>query len=572
MYEVFARVPNDHMTSVRFHPNTKTVEITRPYPVDEALLSQCSKSAIRVRKWESSWSWHRIRPLMQEYGVEEEEASRWKIVYVHHPHYLRVGEVEKTSLHLPHLITLVQKRAKTTVGKKTILKWMENPFFHLPLIRARQQALINMQQHPQLHLLRLLLSQVGSCPRDARSAVPFLSVVMKIAPLDGTIRTLVHDYVALWRQMKHHYDHFPTWPDRGRMDALVRMENKRHGLSSAVWGDVGGCLVIVRALKRSKLSSTFFGGKERYLVKKNKRKVWYTTAAVRTLQCSSFDPWKEKMEKEEELASRRFWAQCSPVIGPLFDRLGEMDATQAFATGSGVFPVVAPPPGGVDLVRMKHPLIPEVVPLTFRCKRGDRILLTGDSTSGKSTCVRTVLLACYLHQVGVKVPCDAASLPLLDAMWLVGMEKRDSWGQSSFRTHLRRLREVSQTVTSRSMVGLDEPCQGTNSREGTRVANDVLRRLAGTVLVSTHYLLEGGTKYHFEAFQLRPGAAAGRGAFHICRTLGIGNLATIAESYQEEKRKEYSIYIEQNAVEKNDDAANPRPHPNLQKKNPPHPH
>ena len=213
-------------------------------------------------------------------------------------------------------------------------------------------------------------------------------------------------------------------------------------------------------------------------------------------------------------------------------RVAHMDVYVGLSRVSGTMPTYNSTT--MRLVNMCHPCVrPPAVPLSVEHARGKTHIMTGSSTSGKTTWMRTCLLASYLHQVGLPLPCESASLPLFDAILMVGTTSNDEWGQSTFMKHVVSLRKVWMSSTGESLIGVDEPCQCTNTREGTELARMFLARVSGTLLVTTHLPLRSSEEYHLKSFQVVDGRDGESGAMRLCVEMGMTEMVRVSESFKE---------------------------------------
>ena len=88
-------------------------------------------------------------------------------------------------------------------------------------------------------------------------------------------------------------------------------------------------------------------------------------------------------------------------------------------------------------------------------------LLTAPNMSGKSTLMRSVLVAALLANCGMFVPCSAGSFPRFDNFFLrTASYDIPSIGMSSFALEMDDLKVVLRDSTNRSLVMVDEIGKG----------------------------------------------------------------------------------------------------------------
>ena len=124
------------------------------------------------------------------------------------------------------------------------------------------------------------------------------------------------------------------------------------------------------------------------------------------------------------------------------------------------------------------------------CTRG--LLVTGPNMGGKSSYVRSVALIAIMAQIGSYVPCDAADLGILDAVFTrMGAFDNMMAGESTFMVELSETSDILKLSTERSLVVLDELGRGTSTHDGMAIAASVLdylvREKKCLTLFITHY-------------------------------------------------------------------------------------
>lgn len=152
----------------------------------------------------------------------------------------------------------------------------------------------------------------------------------------------------------------------------------------------------------------------------------------------------------------------------------------------------------VDLKEARHPLLGDkAVPIHLEWDSGTRtLLISGPNTGGKTVTLKTAGLFVLMNQWGLPLPCrEDSRLPLYDGVWTdIGDRQNIDAALSTYSSHLKRIGEIFDQVTSSSLVLLDELGTGTDPREGGVLGQafleEFLRRQV-QVLVTTHH---GGLK------------------------------------------------------------------------------
>lgn len=138
---------------------------------------------------------------------------------------------------------------------------------------------------------------------------------------------------------------------------------------------------------------------------------------------------------------------------------------------------------------LDHNFIPNSVSLTE-----DQLvhIITGPNMGGKSTFLRQVALTCVMAQAGSFVPAKSAKLPILDRIFTrIGAGDNLAQGKSTFLVEMEETALICTQATERSLVILDEVGRGTSTFDGMALAQAIVEFLATTVrsrsLFATHY-------------------------------------------------------------------------------------
>ncbi len=157
---------------------------------------------------------------------------------------------------------------------------------------------------------------------------------------------------------------------------------------------------------------------------------------------------------------------------------------------------------GLRLTHSRHPMVERSLPPgTFvpnDCDldpEKDQIwIITGPNMGGKSTFLRQVGLCVYLAQTGSFVPCESASIGIVDRIFTrVGASDQIARGASTFFVEMRETATILRQATDRSLVLLDEVGRGTSTYDGLSLAWAVTESLhegnrgRPRTLFATHY-------------------------------------------------------------------------------------
>ncbi|MCL1809843.1 MAG: DNA mismatch repair protein MutS [Clostridiales bacterium] len=121
------------------------------------------------------------------------------------------------------------------------------------------------------------------------------------------------------------------------------------------------------------------------------------------------------------------------------------------------------------------------------------LLITGPNMSGKSTYMRQTALIVLMAQSGCFVPCESASIGIVDRIFTrIGASDNLSLGQSTFYVEMSELAYILNASTEKSLIILDEIGRGTSTYDGLSIAWSVAEHLCGKknrvrALFATHY-------------------------------------------------------------------------------------
>lgn len=160
----------------------------------------------------------------------------------------------------------------------------------------------------------------------------------------------------------------------------------------------------------------------------------------------------------------------------------------------GVVPEVCENYSSFSLIKARHPLIDKdkVVANSIILNEPKRMLLiSGSNTGGKTVVLKTAGLLSLMALCGMAVPCNQAVVPMFDQICVdLGDEQSIEQSLSTFSSHMKRLVEITNDVSEKSLVLLDEIGSGTDPKEGQSIAEAILRYLHKVnplIVASTHY-------------------------------------------------------------------------------------
>lgn len=121
-------------------------------------------------------------------------------------------------------------------------------------------------------------------------------------------------------------------------------------------------------------------------------------------------------------------------------------------------------------------------------------IITGPNMAGKSTFMRQNAIIVLMAQIGSFVPASYAEIGITDSIFTrVGASDDLASGQSTFMVEMNEVAYILKNATSRSLLILDEIGRGTSTFDGMSIAKAVLeyvtdkRKLGAKTLFATHY-------------------------------------------------------------------------------------
>lgn len=121
-------------------------------------------------------------------------------------------------------------------------------------------------------------------------------------------------------------------------------------------------------------------------------------------------------------------------------------------------------------------------------------IITGPNMAGKSTFMRQAALIVIMAQMGSFVPAEAAEIGIVDAVFTrVGASDDLAAGQSTFMIEMTEVAEILNNASKSSLLIFDEIGRGTSTYDGMSIARAVLeyvqdkKTLGAKTLFATHY-------------------------------------------------------------------------------------
>ena len=147
----------------------------------------------------------------------------------------------------------------------------------------------------------------------------------------------------------------------------------------------------------------------------------------------------------------------------------------------------------IYIKQARHPLIDKnkVVRNNIYLDGKRMFLISGSNTGGKTVTLKTVGLLSLMALCGMCVPCVEMKIPLFDNIYIdLGDEQSIEQSLSTFSSHMKKIIDILNQATSKSLVIIDEIGSGTDPQEGESLAEAILHSFLNKksfVFASTHY-------------------------------------------------------------------------------------
>ena len=154
----------------------------------------------------------------------------------------------------------------------------------------------------------------------------------------------------------------------------------------------------------------------------------------------------------------------------------------------------------LHLIKARHPLlicnlgsIRKVIPFDLDLGEDYRILvISGPNTGGKTVTLKSAGLLSLMALSGLPIPADReSSIGLFDHVFAdIGDDQSLENALSTFSSHIRRIAEMTDNATGRSLILIDEIGAATDPEQGSALAQAILEELErrdSLCVITTHY-------------------------------------------------------------------------------------
>jgi len=153
---------------------------------------------------------------------------------------------------------------------------------------------------------------------------------------------------------------------------------------------------------------------------------------------------------------------------------------------------------GLNIQQGRHPVVEAVIEDPFVAndvqfdEQRKMLIITGPNMGGKSTYMRQTAHIVLMAHIGSYVPCEAATIGLVDRIFTrMGSSDDVAGGRSTFMVEMTETANILHNATQHSLVLMDEVGRGTSTFDGLSLAwacADQLVQQAGSyTLFATHY-------------------------------------------------------------------------------------
>ncbi len=433
-------------------------------------------------------------------------------------------------------------KAVTSMGSRTIKKWITCPLVERRAIEQRHDALqIIATNVACMAKVRELFAGIGDLERLvgrialgradvcgyralARSLAALANVREVLGGITGselivTLRERIYDFGDLYHLLKNALDDdemrgfiirpgfdadIDTLRERACNSQRYLLELEEHeqritGISSLKirYSQAYGYSIEITKANLDRVPSNYvrqqtLAGKERF-----------TTPSLQSLERDIRVAQQASDEREVEIfeSVKEHVARSIHALRVTSYALSSLDALFGLAHAAYEYGYARPEiHDGRDIIitEGRHPVVERVlahrfIPNNVHLADDESLwIITGPNMGGKSTFLRHVALTCILAQAGSFVPASSARLAILDRIFTrIGAGDSLAEGKSTFLMEMEETAHICTAATARSLVVLDEVGRGTSTFDGLALAQAIIEYLFCNVgarcLFATHY-------------------------------------------------------------------------------------
>jgi len=476
----------------------------------------------------------------------------------HHEHFMILDKFTRTNLELTQTIRGKDKKGSllwildktcTSMGSRTMKKWIEQPLLNVEDIKKRQDAVASLVGSSQKRdELRSYLKEVYDLERLSSKLVfgnincrdlialkkslgvlPYIKSLLEALPV-GSFEEVLSEYDTLEEtfnlidaavleeapfsvreggMFKESYNddlkdlRYAVTNGKDWILGIEQRERERTGIKTLKIGfnKVFGYYLDITKANSSLVPEDYIrkqtlANSERYItpeLKEIEEKILGAEDKIKALEYDLFVEIKERILKEIN------------TLLHMGRQVAIVDVITAFAEVSYKYGYVRPQvnsSNGIEIVEGRHPVVERLVNAelfipndSLLDKENNKLyIITGPNMAGKSTYLRQVALITLMSQVGCFVPAANATIGVVDRIFTrVGASDDLSQGQSTFMVEMNELANILHNATPRSLIILDEIGRGTSTYDGLSIAWSVVEYLSNDsgvtakTMFATHY-------------------------------------------------------------------------------------
>ncbi|MDO5070314.1 MAG: DNA mismatch repair protein MutS [Neisseria zoodegmatis] len=427
----------------------------------------------------------------------------------------------------------------THMGSRLLALWLHHPLRNRAHIQARQQAVLELQNHyadlqgrlkniADIERIAARIAVGNARPRDlaalrdslfvlAETELPaggssllqtLQNVFPETLPIAEKLQAAILPEPSVWlrdggvinegfhagldelRHIQNHGDEF--------LLALEARERERTGLSTlkVEFNRVHGFYIELSKVQAEQAPADY---QRRQTLKNAER---FITPELKTFEDKVLTAQEQALALEKQLYETllKELQTALPQLQKAAKAAASLDVLSTFAKHAEERGYVCPEFADYPLIEIdngRHPVVEQQVRHftanhTALDHKHRLMLLTGPNMGGKSTYMRQVALIVLLAHTGAFVPADAAKIGTIDQIFTrIGASDDLAGNRSTFMVEMSETAYILHHATEQSLVLMDEVGRGTSTFDGLALAQAIAEHLIqknkSFSLFATHY-------------------------------------------------------------------------------------